>query len=737
MKPGLRNSSRLFAAVALGWVCGILVPYLFLRASLTKRSEELDRARLTERLGAVNHLLVQHETLMLRLTTEWARDEGLGRLLAGTQARPAAPAPPGEPSTRRGLGAVLGCDASGKVLAAWRIDEAGRAVAAPQLGPGMDLGGLAVFRCGPLAERASGVSDTPLGPALFARCAVSGPSGTRAGYLVALQSLDEDLFRGLSSRLSGKVSLVAGVQLPPGRSIPPFGQGFWRESEQVVKGAQLLRDSMGSPLGYLVVESRAQPGWAFARTAGRALLFLGVWATCLAGVMVVLVRSLTLRPIGKLLRRMDRLRSGRTKVNLSAGLSGWARALAERFEEELARVQQASLTDPLTGLRNRRSFQQAFVREFRRARRYSRPLSLLVMDIDFFKAVNDALGHQAGDEMLKIFARVLSGSLRPSDAVARLGGDEFAVLMPETTAEAAIGVSERIRAAVAEESVGSDDLKMSLTISAGVVDMNAPGVREPDDLFRLADEAVYAAKRTGRNRTVWAEKLPHLQYAQSPESLEELDRLTKQLAGLDAKYKRLFVESISGLISALEARDKHTANHSLKVRRYALLIGRELNLQEATLDRIGRAAMLHDIGKIGLPDSLLLEEGPLTEEQWQLMRRHTVVSVRIMERMKFLDQEIPIVRYHHERYDGRGYPEGLAGSMIPLGARILAVADAFDAMVSSRAYRGGMSVEAALEELRRGSGTQFDPAVVSAFFRVVEREGIDDRTVQAAVEAPV
>jgi putative nucleotidyltransferase with HDIG domain len=242
---------------------------------------------------------------------------------------------------------------------------------------------------------------------------------------------------------------------------------------------------------------------------------------------------------------------------------------------------------------------------------------------------------------------------------------------------------------------------------------------------------MYIAKRGGRNQVMCGSQMsdgdPPL-----PAEHNKVDHLCRQLAGLDAKFKRLFVESIGGLINALEARDEHTANHSVKVRCYAMLIAKEMNLLQATVEHIGRAAMLHDIGKIGLPDNVLLKEGALTETEWQLVRRHPIMSVRIMEGMEFLDQEIPAVRYHHERFDGGGYPEGLAGSSIPLGARILAVADSFDAMVSSRVYREGMGVEAALEEIRAHSGTQFDPAVVEAFFQAVQEEKINDQTVAAA-----
>ncbi|KKM68775.1 hypothetical protein LCGC14_1457480, partial [marine sediment metagenome] len=314
----------------------------------------------------------------------------------------------------------------------------------------------------------------------------------------------------------------------------------------------------------------------------------------------------------------------------------------------------------------------------------------------------------------------------------RLGGDEFAILMPETLGDHAAAAAERIRVCLAAKVVERGDLKMSLTTSVGLVDMSVTSAENPDTFFNRADQALYAAKRAGRNCIVRADEID----SEADDSddrepdMEKVDSLCHQLARLDAKFKRLFVDAIGGLVSALEARDIHTANHSAKVRRYAAMIAQQMKLPERAVQHIARAAMLHDIGKIGLPDSVLLKEGALTDEEWRLVQTHPVMSVRIMEGMAFLDQEIPAVRYHHEWYDGRGYPEGAVATAIPLSARILAVADAFDAMTSTRVYRGGRSIENAVAELRAGKDTQFDPAVVDAFLAVLAAGKIDEQILQ-------
>jgi diguanylate cyclase (GGDEF)-like protein len=452
--------------------------------------------------------------------------------------------------------------------------------------------------------------------------------------------------------------------------------------------------------------------------------------------MVLVIHTLVSGPTARLLNRVQRLRKGQEVPSLSVDLRGEALALGRQFEEVLAKVEKLSQTDSLTALRNRRSFQQVLQSEFRRCRRYNRVMALMMLDLDFLKATNDALGHQAGDQIIKTFAQIITDSVRATDAVGRLGGDEFAVLMPESSSADVLAVAQRICQELAGRSVGRGELQMTLTASVGIADVNDPAVDSPETLVDQADKALYAAKRGGRNRCVRSDQMPDPNGLETLQDHNRVDNLCKQLAGLDAKFKRLFVDALGGLISALEARDEHTANHSAKVRRYAMMIARKMSLPQRTVEHVGRAAMLHDIGKIGLPDNVLRKASSLTKQEWELVRRHPIMSVRILEGMEFLDQEIPAVRYHHERFDGGGYPEGLAGSSIPLAARILAVADAFDAMVSSRVYRDGMGVAAALEEIRGNSGTQFDPAVVEAFFQVVQEEKINDQTLAAQPAEP-
>jgi len=735
VQKSLIKSSCIILSAAVLWAAGIVVLLItYVRPTLTRQAEGIDENAATEWLRLANSAVLTWRSQMLRLTSQGAaRPDLAAHLAAGGQG-----GPEGVPSVpdRRTVRTIILCGPDKRIASAWRRTEQGVTVPDPVFAPGTDLAGTPVFAVNASLSEASGVGELAGQTVLFARSAVRKmEGGLPVGYVVGITPADPVLAAELSAMVGVNVSFEKTVYLPPDRSVPTFGGVAWGEGDQSVKAAQVLRDSAGAQVGHLVVEGDAPSATRNMRAFERALTLTLTWAVGFAMLLMIVVHVLVSLPTARLLGRIRSLRSGQPVEDLSANLRGDAAALATEFDEVLGQVEELSRTDVLTGLHNRRSFGRIFNEEFRRSRRYGRPMSLATMDVDFFKAANDAFGHQIGDEMLQVFAAVLRAAVRNTDTVARLGGDEFAILMPETSGDTAATVAERIRACLGEKAVGKGDLKMSLTTSVGIVDMDSPGAETSEAFFHLADQALYAAKRRGRNRVVRAEDVEEVQReADTRVDREKVDDLCQQLARLDAKFKRLFVTAIGGLISALEARDPHTANHSGKVARYAVMIAEQMGMPERAVEHIARAAMLHDIGKIGLPDTLLLKEGGLDENEWRLVQTHPVMSVRIMEGMAFLDQEIPTVRHHHERFDGGGYPEGICGSAIPLPARILAVADAFDAMTSTRVYRGGRSVAEAVEELRRGSGTQFDPTVVQAFLAAVEAQGVTDEQIHPAAE---
>jgi diguanylate cyclase (GGDEF)-like protein len=360
-----------------------------------------------------------------------------------------------------------------------------------------------------------------------------------------------------------------------------------------------------------------------------------------------------------------------------AGLAGVACRNAEDFE----RVERAARTDALTGLLNHGAMQVRIREEIARARRDDTPLACVIIDLDDFKAVNDSRGHHAGDELLRHVARLLSREVRPYDVVARYGGDEFVLLLPGSDEDAATHAAERVRDA------------LGTGCSIGVAAWNAE--LEAGGLLDQADRALLLAKRTGKNRVAVA----------NPDVERELALLQAQRGSPAA---------VQALAAAIEERDNYTHEHSEQVvhlaRGVAMLLGRPAD----DVERIAHAALLHDVGKLATPNDILRKDGPLTGEEWEVMAEHPVVGERILLRTPELVPIAPLVRHEHEHWDGSGYPDGLAGLRIPLGSRIILACDAYNAMITSRPYRDAMEHEAALDELRRGAGRQFDPEVVEA-----------------------
>jgi diguanylate cyclase (GGDEF)-like protein len=349
--------------------------------------------------------------------------------------------------------------------------------------------------------------------------------------------------------------------------------------------------------------------------------------------------------------------------------------------------------DPLTGLRNRRGLQEHIDAEIAR----TGSVAVIVCDLDNFKRVNDALGYVQGDEALRRFAGVLAEA---GGLAARLGGEEFALVFGGRAEDEAMAIAERLRAAVP---AAFADFPWPLTTSIGVA-VSGPGAESASLLLRAATRAVFGAKRLGRDRCI----------AYHAEALEALLGSLEDEGG--AGQEQLAAAML--LAETLDLRDVSTARHSQTVGRYAEGIARALDLPEERVQRIRAAGVLHDVGKLGIADAVLQKPGPLTDEEWADMRRHPELGARILEHANLRDISAWVLA-HHERVDGRGYPLGLAGEAIPLEARILAVADAYEAMTADRPYRAALPRDAARAELLACAGTQFDPAVVDAFLRAL------------------
>ena len=382
-----------------------------------------------------------------------------------------------------------------------------------------------------------------------------------------------------------------------------------------------------------------------------------------------------------------------------------------RVELLIARLYDAARTDPLTKLSNRRGFREQLDLELERARRHGTAMAVLVGDLDDFKDVNDLRGHQVGDLALQRVAQLLCAGKRQIDTAARVGGEEFALIVPDTLNDGAFALAERLRIALRDEFARDPT---SLTISFGVSVYPEHG-ETAASLLHAADQALYAAKESGRNRTV-----------RHSAALRDELRGPSELCDIQGER---FVMAVLEMAEAVDLRFSGSARHSETVGRYAEMMARELGLPERRVSRIRLAGILHDIGKAGIPNSILHKPGPLTVEEYAQIKRHPQLGAQMIEHISLSDVR-EWVATHHERPDGLGYPLGLAAGAIAIEARIVAVADAYEAMTSDRAYRDSIGYDAALAELRHGAGTQFDARVVDAFIAALARDA-------TRVEAPL
>ena len=387
-------------------------------------------------------------------------------------------------------------------------------------------------------------------------------------------------------------------------------------------------------------------------------------------------------------------------IELVMGLASQASLIIENAQLYTQATIRAS-TDGLTELYNHRQFHERLEQEIARGSRFGAVFSIIMLDIDLFKVYNDIYGHLAGDQILRKIGELIKGSVRKLDIPFRYGGEEFTVILPEARLDNAYKVAERIRRTIES---GASSKTMPVTVSLGVASWPSDGVTK-EEIIGCADAALYRAKQTGRNRSCLS---------------SDIVKPATPLIGEELEARRGALNIIYALAATVDAKDHYTYGHSKKVSEYSVAMSEALGLPEDRITTIRAAALLHDIGKIGMPDSILNKEGTLTETEWEQVKAHPQDGVEILRHIINLVNCLPAILHHHEHYDGSGYPSGLKGGDIPSEARILAIADAYDAMTSLRPYRERLSSQQALDELKRCVGTQFDPVLVDIFCQLMQ-----------------
>jgi two-component system cell cycle response regulator len=389
----------------------------------------------------------------------------------------------------------------------------------------------------------------------------------------------------------------------------------------------------------------------------------------------------------------------------------------ERLQSRISEVEAMATTDQLTGLLNRLACLQLLSTEIERANRYDRHLAVAILDIDHFKRINDSHGHAVGDEVLRHVAGLLRSHVRAVDALGRYGGEEFLLIMPETDIPGGVASAENLRRAVGREPVRvpteNGTVETTVTISIGVAGRYGVESVDMDRVLREADAAMYGAKASGRDQV----------HAHRP--LDDDAGVSSAPIDADARTRALevgqaaFEASNLHLLDALRQRPGWAGGASQMIANLSADIGQAIGLSEGDIDRIRTASLLHDLGKLAIPDEILSKPAPLNAVEWRTIVEHPRIGQVVLEQAGAIRDAASIVLHHHEWFDGRGYPHGLAGNEIPIGSRIVAIADAYEAMISDRPYSPAMPHQDALDELLRQRGTQFDPELVDVFVALV------------------
>jgi diguanylate cyclase (GGDEF)-like protein/PAS domain S-box-containing protein len=400
----------------------------------------------------------------------------------------------------------------------------------------------------------------------------------------------------------------------------------------------------------------------------------------------------------------------------------------ERLYKELAssnrKLEQIALMDTLTGLYNQRYLEKVIEGEFHRAKRYANPLSVIMVDIDYFKSINEVYGFDFGDLVLKQFSVQLKKLVRKYDIVIRFGGEEFVILSPGSGRPETLGLAQRLLDTLSLYHFGDKKHKVRLKLSLAVASYPEDRTVKGMDLINGADKILFKVKEFGGNKVYSSldtskTKYPELRKGHGKRNIkilkDEINKLTR-------KANQSPVEAIFAFAKTIELKDHYTGEHVENTVKYATEIGKALNLSKDEIELVKQAAMLHDLGKIGIPENILLKKSKLTKKEFSEIKKHPQIGADIIRPIQYLRGIIPYIFYHHERWDGKGYPSGIRGEEIPLGARIIALADVFQALTSDRPYRKAFTNKKAIQIIKDGAGTQFDPKIVNVFLKILQKE---------------
>jgi diguanylate cyclase (GGDEF)-like protein len=440
--------------------------------------------------------------------------------------------------------------------------------------------------------------------------------------------------------------------------------------------------------------------------AAVAALIIAVGLSGLLSLVIVRLRFGRLVKAAELIAAGDysiavSTRGGSLESRLGVAINGISTALADTYDR--------ATIDRLTGVVNRQALLAALFAEVERASRYGRPLCVAFVDIDHFKVVNDSYGHEAGDMVLRGVAQTIAENLRTSDLIGRYGGEEFMLILTETDVEEGAALSEKLRTLVERTRYSVDgNGDLSVTISIGIVGGAGQQLRM-ENLVRDADAAMYSAKSLGRNQTyIFEEPDEDARVPRAPIS----DAGRARAMEIGRRAREAATDMLTSFIAPLP---HYRGQPSALIASIVVEMARQLELPDLEVDRIRIAALLHDVGKVAVPEEILDKPAALSSAEWRTVVQHPRIGQVILEHAAALRDAVPIILHHHERFAGHGYPYGLRATEIPLGARIVAIADAYDAMTHDRPYKRAISHDAAIIELQQHAGTQFDPELVTLF----------------------